>query len=141
MNTIDCETIEPNEYRQRIHVRAHDLYADVGVEVGGHDSAPGPHDYFDVALAACKTITAMMYARKHGIRLERVQSRVERDGSEERNGRYTLKVRLAFHGPMTEDERARIYAAVARCPIHKLMTSSEIVIDTAPLEPVEEPAP
>jgi putative redox protein len=35
---------------------------------------------------------------------------------------------------MTDEERARIYAAVAKCPIHNLMTTTEVVIETAPLE-------
>jgi putative redox protein len=134
MNTVDCETERPNEYRQRLVVRAHELHADMGEDEGGHDSAPGAHDYFDVALAACKTLTATWYARKNGIPLERVESHVERDASEERAGRYKLKVRLAFHGPMTDEQRSRIYAAIGRCPVHKLMTSTEVIIETAPLE-------
>jgi putative redox protein len=133
MNKIDCATELPNEFRQRLQVRAHELHADVGEDEGGHDSAPGAHDYFDAALAACKTLTATWYARKKGIPLERVESHVERDDSEEQNGRYKLKVRLALHGPLSDEQRSRIYAAVGRCPVHKLMTSTEILIETAPL--------
>jgi putative redox protein len=135
MNKIDCATEQANEFRQRLQVRAHEFHADVDAASGGHDSAPGAHDYFDAALAACKTLTATWYAKKHGIALERVESHVERDDSEERSGRYKLKVRLAFHGPITEEERARLHAAVARCPVHKLMTTTEVVIETEPLPP------
>jgi putative redox protein len=42
-------------------------------------------------------------------------------------------VHLAFHGALTEEDRSRLHAAVARCPIHKLMTSTEVSIETAPL--------
>src|SRR4051812_8231573 len=114
---IDCETEHPNAFPQVLHVRAHTLHADVAEGSGGSDSAPGPHDYFDAALAACKTLTATWYARKNAIPLERVESHVERDDREERRGTYVLKVRLAFHGPMTDEQRAQLYAAVARCPI------------------------
>lgn len=130
---IDCETERPNEYPQRLQIRAHALRADVGAAVGSVDSAPGPHDYFDAALAACKTLTATWYAKQHGIPLERVESHVERDDSRERQGIYVLKVRLAFHGPLTEEQRTKLYNAVARCPIHKLMTTTEVQIETAPL--------
>jgi putative redox protein len=133
--TIDCETEQPREFPQVLRVREHTLRADVTAEVGSSDSAPGPHDYFDAALVACKTLTATWYAKKYSIALERVEAHVERDESQERTGRYVLKVRVAFHGAITEAERARLYAAVARCPIHKLMTTSEVVIETAPLEP------
>jgi len=132
--TIDCETETPRELPQVLHVRSHTLRADLRESSGGRDSAPEAHDYFDAALAACKTLTAMWYARKHGIALERVESHVTRDDSQERNGKYVLHVRLAFHGPMTDEERSRIYAAVGRCPVHKLMTTAEVVVETAPLE-------
>jgi putative redox protein len=34
---------------------------------------------------------------------------------------------------MTEEQRTRLFAAVERCPIHKLMTTTEVRIETAPL--------
>jgi putative redox protein len=129
---IDCETERPNEYPQRIRVREHTLHADVGAALGGTDSAPDPHDYFDAALVACKTLTATWYAKQHGIPLERVEAHVERDDSKERQGTYVLEVRVAFHGPLTEEQRTKLYNAVARCPIHKLMTTTDVQIETAP---------
>ena len=130
---IDCETEKPNSFPQVLHVRNHTFRADVNEASGSQDSPPAPHDYFDAALAACKTLTATWYARSKGIALERVEAHVERDDKEERNGKYVLKVRLALHGKMTDEERAKIYAAVGRCPIHKLMTTTDVVIETVPL--------
>jgi putative redox protein len=131
---IDCETERPNEFPQTLRVREHALRADVGAELGSTDSAPGPHDYFDAALAACKALTATWYAKHKGIPLERVESHVERDATKERAGTYVLKVRLAFHGPLTDEQRNKLYDVVSRCPIHKLMTTTDVVIETAPLE-------
>jgi len=76
----------------------------------------------------------MWYAKKNQIPLERVDVNIERDDSEERKGKYVLKVRLAFHGPLTSEQRARLYNAVSACPINKLMTTSDVVVETAPLE-------
>ena len=135
MNTVDSETETPNAYPQVLHVRAHTFRADVGAASGSTDSAPGPHDYFDAALVACKTLTATWYARKNKLALERVEAHVERDDREERKGTYRLKVRLAYHGNLKAEERARIHDAVTRCPIHKLMTTTEVVIETEPLAP------
>lgn len=129
---IDCETERPSEFPVVLKTRAHTFRADVVESSGSADSAPGPHDYFDAALAACKALTATWYAKKNGIPLERVESHVERDDSEERKGRYVLKVRVAFHGPMTDEQRKRLAAAVAKCPIHKLMTTTEVVVETIP---------
>jgi putative redox protein len=132
-NTVHCETDHAGEYSHRITTRAHTLHGDVGEESGGHDAAPGAHDYFEIALASCKVATAMWFAKRNGIPLERAESHVERDASEERAGKYKLSVRLAFHGPLTEEHRQRLYAAVSKCPIHKLMTTTDVVIETAPL--------
>ena len=49
------------------------------MDEGGEDSAPSAHDYFDASLAACKALTAVWFARRNGIPLERVESHVERD--------------------------------------------------------------
>lgn len=129
-NTIDCQTEQPGEYPQSLRVRTHGLRADVGPGAGGKDSAPDPHDYFDASLAACKSLTATWYAKRHGIPLERVETHVERDNSQERSGVYKLRVRVAFHGPLTDDQRASLERAVAACPLHKLMTTTEVQIET-----------
>ena len=129
-----AETEVPNSYPQVIQIRKHSLRTDVSESLGSTDSAPGAHDYFDAALAACKTLTSTWYARKNQIPLERVEVDIERDDAEERKGKYVLKVRLAFHGPMSPEQRQRLYNAVSACPIHKLMTTSDVVIETAPLE-------
>jgi putative redox protein len=70
--SITCATEGSNAYPVELHVRGHTFRSDVGVSSGSADSAPGPHDYFDAALAACKALTATWYARKHQIPLERV---------------------------------------------------------------------
>ena len=133
MTVIDCATEQAGTYRARIAVRAHEIHSDVLGATGGEDSGPGPHDLFDGALSACKVATAMWYAKKNGIPLERAECHVESDNGEERAGKYKLSVRLAFHGALTDEQRKRLHDAVARCPIHKLMTTTEVVIETAPL--------
>jgi len=134
--TIDCQTETPNTYPQKLQIREHSLRADVGASMGSIDSAPSPHDYFDAALAACKTLTATWYAKRNHIPLERVESHVDRDESQERQGVYKLKLRLAFHGAqLTSEQKQKLYEVVERCPIHKLMTSSDVQIETAPLAP------
>jgi putative redox protein len=131
---VHCTTERPNGYRHRIQIGAHELHTDLATAEGGEDSAPGAHDYFDASLAACKALTAMWFAKRNGIALEGVDVDVTRDASEERSGRYKLLVRLAFHGALDAEQRARLYAAVGRCPVSKLMTTTEVVVETAPLE-------
>jgi putative redox protein len=131
---IHSKTESVGAFAQIIDVRSHKLHADVSNELGGTDSAPSPHDYFDAALAACKTLTAHWYAKRHGLALERVEVDVQRDSSQERQGKYTLKVKLSYHGALSHEDKKRVHAAVERCPVHKLMTTVDVSIETAPLE-------
>jgi putative redox protein len=126
MNIVRSATVTPNKFPQRIEVRTHTLAADVEA----NDSAPNPHDYFDTALAACKSLTAHWYADRHKIPLERVETQVERDDTGERSGVYKLRVTVTFHGAMSEEQRTTLYRAIGACPIHKLMTTTEVVIET-----------
>ncbi|MGH7434254.1 MAG: OsmC family protein [Polyangiaceae bacterium] len=132
MNKVDVESAQPNEYPQVVKTRSHVFHADVSAASGSTDSAPGPHDYFDSALATCKALTALMFAKKNGIPLERVESHVERDDADERGGVYRLKSRVVFHGPMTDEQRATLHRVVGKCPIHKLMTTSDVQIEALP---------
>jgi putative redox protein len=131
---IDSETETPNAFPQVLHVRKHTFRADVNETSGSLDSAPGPHDYFDASLAACKALTVTWFAKKNQIPLERVEAHVERDDKDERTGKYVLRVRLAFHGNLTPEQRERLYAVAGKCPIHRLMTTTDVLIETAPLE-------
>lgn len=129
MNTIETETVAAGEYPQTVRVRHHTFTADANTSSGGKDSAPGPHDLFDASLAACKAITAMWYAKKKGIPLERVETRVESDDTDERSGVYRFRVHVSFHGPLSDEQRAALHRAAEACPITKLMTKAVIKIE------------
>jgi putative redox protein len=131
--SIESKTARPPACAQSLQVGSHSLRADMVEEHGGHDEGPSPHDLFDASLVACKTLTAHWYAKRSGIPLEAVSAVVERDDSKEREGVYKLTVRLSYQGEMTDQQRTKLHSAVMRCPIHKLMASSEVVIETAPL--------
>ena len=68
---IDGQTETPNAFPQVVRVRTHTFRADVTEAAGSTDSAPGPHDYFDAALASCKALTATWYAKRHAIPRQR----------------------------------------------------------------------
>jgi putative redox protein len=129
MNKIDTQTIRAGEFPLNVRVRSHSFSCDASVAGGGQDSAPGPHDYFDSSLATCKAITAMWYAKRHDIPLERVEAHVESDDSQERDGVYRIHVRVELFGPLTADQKAQVMRAITACPIHKLMTTSEVQIE------------
>lgn len=118
-------------FRQRIEVNSmDDLFADVPAAVGGDDSAPDPHDYFDIALGTCKAITVQMYAKRKQWPLEGITVKVQRDDSEERKGVYKLDVTLELHGISDPEQRAKLEDISHRCPIQRLMTQATVEITT-----------
>ncbi|WP_457790487.1 OsmC family protein [Pseudomonas sp. PL-6] len=113
-----------------IDIGPHRLDSDVPAELGGDGAGPEPHDLFDAALGACKALTLMLYARQRGLPLEGLDVKVERDDSEERQGRYRLAVELELRGALDESQRQQLLRIADKCPVHKLMTSAEIQVDT-----------
>ncbi|MDP2747667.1 OsmC family protein [Pseudomonas sp.] len=115
---------------QRISIGPHTLHSDVSVELGGAGSAPEPHDLFDAALGACKALTLALYAKQRGLPLEGLDVKLNRDDSQERQGIYRLDVELTLHGALDDAQRQQLLRVADKCPIHKLMTSSEVQVST-----------
>lgn len=114
------------ESSQRIEGLAYDIKlpgflirADVKEELGGTNSAPDPHNYLEVALAGCTAITVQMYANRKGIPLESVDVKISitkegKDGNE-----ITRDIR--FHGDLTEEQKASLFAIAEKCPVHRFL--------------------
>lgn len=129
--SIVIETERKGALRQRIVFNDYEsLYTDAPESAGGEGSAPDPHDYFDISLATCKALTVMMYARKKEMPLEGVSVRISRDSSDERDGHYRLAVALGLIGDLSAQARDRLMELADECPIHRLMTTSSVEIET-----------
>ena len=113
-----------------VRIRNHAFPVDVSPEGGGADAGPTPHDLYDAALASCKALTVLLYARRKNMPIEDIEVQVERDDSEERKGIYRLKTALRVTGPLDEVQRAELLRVAAKCPVHKLMTETTTEIET-----------
>lgn len=98
--------------------------------MGGEGSAPTPHDYFDAALGTCKALTLKLYAQRKEIPLTGVTVEVKHDASEELKGKYALHVKLTLKGVLTDAQREELHNVADKCPVHKLMTTAEVTIET-----------
>lgn len=127
---ITVNTEAENSFRHSIQINDHELFTDLPQSLGGDDSAPSPHDYFDAALGSCKALTLKLYAQKKGIPLTGVTVEVTHDSSQEQKGKYTLNVKLTLKGVLTDAQRDELHRIADRCPVHKLMTSAEVTIET-----------
>lgn len=116
---------------QTLTIGAHTLVTDVSVAEGGEDTGPSPHDLYDAALASCKALTVMWYARKKGIPVKDIHTEVISDNSEERKGTYRLSAKLKISGDLTDAQLAELAAVAEKCPVHKLMTTVTTEISTS----------
>ncbi|MBC3880929.1 OsmC family protein [Undibacterium sp. LX40W] len=115
---------------QTIHSGKHQIVSDITTAEGGEDLGPSPHDLYDAALASCKALTLMWYANKKGIKISNIDTRIERDDSQERHGVYKLNARLVLSGDFSDEEFQQLSAVAEKCPVHKLMTSVTTEITT-----------
>lgn len=127
---VTVNTLSSEGFRHSIQIDDHELFTDLPKALGGEDSAPSPHDYFDTALGACKALTLRLYAQKKNIPLTGVTVEVKHDSSEEQKGKYALHVKLTLKGVLTDAQRDELHGVADRCPIHKLMTTAEVNIET-----------
>ncbi|WPO98593.1 OsmC family protein [Pseudomonas sp. HR96] len=128
--TIDVKTQSPDSFVHSIQINDHQLFTDLPEGLGGHDEAPSPHDYFDAALGACKALTLKLYAQRKGIPLTGVHVQVNRDNAAESTGKYVLNVTLRLEGDLTHVQRKELDRIADHCPVHKLMTTAEVSIET-----------
>ena len=128
--TIELHRAGSEPLAQTLQIRKHALLTDASVEEGGSDAGPNPHDLYDAALASCKAITVMWYARKKGIPVDDIHTLVEHDASEERNGVYKLSTRLQISGTLTDAQLTELENVAMKCPVHKLMTKVSTEITT-----------
>ena len=128
--TIQIQRDRAHQMKHVVHVRGHAFAVDEPADNGGEDLGPTPHDLYDSALGSCKALTVLWYANRKKIPVDDIQVTVERDGSEERQGTYRLRVTLAVTGALTEAQRRELLAVAENCPLHKLMTRVETRITT-----------
>ncbi|MGO3742191.1 OsmC family protein [Kerstersia sp.] len=125
--SISIRQNEASALRLTAVAAGHELALDMPAPQG---EGPDPHDYFDTALGGCKAMTVLLYARRKEYPLETVEVKVERDASRERAGVYGLSVTLTLHGNLDDAQRQDLLSIADRCPIHKLMTQTEVEVTT-----------
>jgi putative redox protein len=120
----------PPSMQATIQTGGHRLIADEPVSLGGHDAGPTPIHMLLGALASCTAITIAMYLKHKGWSVERVGVEALGHRQNDQPGpleRITLSVTLG--GGLSDEQRARIMAVAARCPVHRTL-SSGVAIET-----------
>ena len=116
----------------------HTLLADEPLGVGD-DAGPDPYALLLSALGACKVMTVIMYARRKGWQLERIEVELETykvhakdcDDCESNPDAKVdiIDVELKVEGNLTLEQIQRLEEISERCPVHRTLTG-EIKIRT-----------
>lgn len=126
-------------FRTEIHARDFVFLADEPSDQGGTDSGPMPSELLLGALTACAVITAQMYARRKGWPLEGVE--IHADNEKFKAVDYPaysgdapfinqFHQRIEFKGDLTPDQKQRLLEIAGRCPIHRILTEPNFMIET-----------
>ena len=101
-------------YETALLAGRHRLAADEGIEAGGHDVGPAPHEILCAALCACTAITLRMYAHRKEWPLRAVHV----DVALQLQGRDRLITRnIRLEGALDSAQRARLADIAERTPV------------------------
>jgi putative redox protein len=112
---------------------AHELIVDEPVGAGGTDTGPRPTQLLGASLAGCIAITMEMYAQRKEWELGKVEVTVEMEY--EGHVPRTFDVSVDLPAELDSEQRRRLLAVAAKCPVHKVLAGEAQVTVTERLEP------
>lgn len=129
--TIFAHVIETGEnvFAVDINVSGHLIKGDEPLDAGGGNLGPAPFDLLTAALGECTAMTVRWYASQHQWPLDKVEVKLthHKEGAQD-----IFKKEVILHGAdLTDEQRTRLVAIAAKCPVHKTITSSPIIETTA----------
>jgi putative redox protein len=112
----------------RIEIGPHVLTGDEPVDTGGCNLGPAPYQLLSAALAECSAMTVRWFARQRGWPLDHVAVEVdwrrEASAGAARSSDQFIKT-VHLHGDsLTNEQRVRLLAVAASCPVHRTLEGS-----------------
>jgi len=124
-------------FRTEVEAGPHRFVMDEPLEAGGTAEGPTPYDMLASALGGCTAMTLHFYAKREKLPLEGVDVTVTHDRQHAKDcadcvtqagyiHRFRVEIRLS--GPLSEEQRQKLFSIAARCPVARTL-SSEIKVD------------
>jgi putative redox protein len=110
----------------------HHLVTDEPESIGGHGSAPAPHELLPAALAACVSTNLVMYARTKEWKLDDVEVDVVYDHRSTPR-RFEIDIRLT--GILSAEQLERLEKVAVSCPVRRALESGSEFVERIELRP------
>jgi putative redox protein len=115
-------------YTHDVEIDGHTLVADEPAAAGGADQGPSPTRLLAAALASCVAITVEMYADRKGWDLGKLEVVVDMEYGESSLPKSFL-VTLKLPRDLSSEQRERIEAIAAKCPVHRTLAGGVEISD------------
>jgi putative redox protein len=134
VTTAHTRETHKSAFAVEIEVSGHKLDGDEPLDQGGGDLGPAPYGLLAAALSECTTMTVRWYANRKSWPLEHVEvkvthQKIDQEGSATKIDAFTKEVRIVGDA-LTQEQRDRLVAVAAQCPVHKTL-ESDVRITTA----------
>src|SRR5215211_6618791 len=135
---VNVRYLDDYVFTQSLVAGTHAFYADQPESENGDDLGPDPYELLLWALGACTSMTLKIYAQRQGWDLrdvrvhlhhERVHA-VDCENPDNPNARLDRIERvIVLEGDLSAEQRRRLLAIAARCPVHRTLQNRPVVVD------------
>ncbi len=123
-------------YGQVVFAGHHVTGADEPERVGGHDTGMSPYGYLLAALGACTSMTIRMYADRHAWPVRQISVSLRHMAESGADGPVDrFERRIALTGPLTTEQRQRLFEIAEKCPVSRTLRRPSHVISELVAEP------
>jgi len=119
-------------FAHRVEVDDHALTVDEPEDAGGTNTGPSPTRLMTASLAACTSITVVMYAERKEWDVGDIEVTADFHGAP-RGEPARFEVTLKLPSSLSEEQVERIKVIAGKCPVHRTLIGEVEITDRVEL--------